>query len=86
MKREAGKGSKARPFSVTNEKFRNNWDRTFSKKPVKLENPLNQEVWYCNDFSDVHSVDGIDYVRVYKKDNPDRTNLMRKSALNRCNG
>lgn len=79
------KGSKPRPYSVTNEKFRNNWNRTFSK-PIKLENPLNQEVWYCDDFTQTTSVDGIDYIRVYKKDTPQRTNLMRKSALNRVNG
>lgn len=49
--------------------------------PVKLENPLNQEVWYCNDVNDIHLVDGVEYVRVFRKDTPYRTNLMRKSAL-----
>lgn len=82
MNREAGKGSKARPFTITRDAFNSNWDKTF-KKPVKLENPLNQEIWYCNDFNDVHSVDGIEYVRVYKLSSPERINLMRKTALNR---
>lgn len=77
-----GKGSKPRPFSVAGDKFRNNWERTF-KKTVKLENPLNQEIWYCDDFSQITSVDGIDYIKVYKKETPQRTNLMRKSALNK---
>lgn len=85
MNREAGKGSKARPFTVTKDTYSNNWERTFGKKPVKLENPLNQEVWYCNDMNDVTSIDGVDYIRVYKVDSPKRTFLMRKTSLNRVN-
>lgn len=77
-----GKGSKPRPYSVTSERFHSNWERTF-KKTIKLENPLNQEVWYCDDFSQVTSVDGVDYIKVYKKETPKRINLMRKSALNK---
>lgn len=50
-------------------------------KPVKLVNPLNQEQWFCDDFSNVKTVDGIDYVTVYKPDNPGRVLLMRKEAL-----
>lgn len=80
MNREAGKGSKSRPFSVSRSTFNSNWEKTFNK-PVKLENPLNQEIWYCNDFNETRSVDGIEYVMVYKKDTPHRTNLMRKTAL-----
>lgn len=52
--------------------------------PVRLENPLNQEIWYCNDFNDIHLVDGVEYVRVFRKDTPNRTNLMRKSALQKA--
>lgn len=55
--------------------------QTTIRSPVKLENPLNQDIWYCEDFNDTYSVDGIEYVRVYKKDTPNRTNLMRKTAL-----
>lgn len=80
MNREAGKGSKARPYSVSRDRFNSNWDATFSK-PVKLENPLNQEIWYCNNFNETFEVDGVDYIRVYKPNTPNRTNLMRKSAL-----
>lgn len=80
MNREAGKGSKSRPYSVSRERFNSNWEATF-RRPVRLENPLNQEIWYCEDFNDTHTVDGVEYVRVYKQSTPARTNLMRKSAL-----
>lgn len=80
MNREAGKGSKPRPYSISRDKFASNWNSTFNK-PVKLENPLNQEIWHCNNFNDTTLVDGIEYIKVYKIDNPNRTNLMRKSAL-----
>lgn len=79
-----GKGSKPRPFYISNKKLSSKWDRTFNKT-IKLENPLNQEIWYCDNFNDTTSVDGIDYVRVYKKEMPQRSNLMRKSALNVVN-
>lgn len=62
-------------------KSRNSFIPVGLKAPVKLENPLNQDNWYCNDLSEVYSVDGIDYIKVFKKDTPHRTNLMRKSAL-----
>lgn len=39
-RREAGKGSKPRPFSVDEEEFSNNWDNIF-KKP-KTEYQLNK--------------------------------------------
>lgn len=51
------------------------------KKPVKLVNPLNQEQWLCDDFSNVRTVEGVEYVTVYKPDNSNRTHLMRKEAL-----
>ena len=35
MAHEAGKGSGARPFSVSTETFANNWERTFGKKENK---------------------------------------------------
>jgi hypothetical protein len=82
MVREAGKGSRPRPFSVSADNFNSNWNRTF-RSPVRLENPLNQEIWWCNDLSDIRSVDGVDYVTVYKKETPNRTHLMRKTALNK---
>lgn len=81
MNREAGKGSKPRPYSISKSNFDSNWDRTFKSSPVSLENPLNQEIWYCNDYRNVKVIDGIDYIEVYKKESPNRTHLMNKSAL-----
>jgi hypothetical protein len=82
MASEAGKGSKPRPYSVTNEQFVSNWDLIFMKnKPIKLVNPLNQEQWICDDFSNVKLVEGIEYVTVYKPESPSRMHLMRKEAL-----
>lgn len=82
MASEAGKGSKPRPYSITKDQFSNNWDLIFmNKKPVKLVNPLNQEVWFCNDYSNVKLVEDVEYITVYKPDNPKRTHLMRKEAL-----
>jgi len=47
MASEAGKGSKPRPYSISKDQFSSNWDLIFmNKKPVKLVNPLNQEVWF----------------------------------------
>jgi hypothetical protein len=80
-----GKGSKPRPFSVNQQTFEDRWEMAFGKKnkkqPVKLHNPLNKEVWFCEDFSNIKTVDGVDYVTVYKEETPERTHLMRKDAL-----
>lgn len=50
-------------------------------KPIKLINPLNQENWWCLDYNKIHSVDGIDYIFVYKPENIQRQLLMRKDVL-----
>lgn len=50
-------------------------------KPIKLINPLNQENWWCLDYSKTHSVDGVDYIIVFKPENTQRQLLMRKDAL-----
>lgn len=82
MNREAGKGSKARPYSVKLQDFDKNWDTIFKKnKPVKLVNPLNKDVWMCEDYENTHLVDGVEYVTVFKEETPDRKHLMRKDAL-----
>jgi hypothetical protein len=85
MVREAGKGSKPRPYSVNQDTFSNNWNLIFGdgmkKQPIKLINPLNKETWLCDDFSNVKLVDGVEYVTVHKPDTPSRTHLMRKDAL-----
>lgn len=72
MKKQVAKSNKTYP-------------RSMYGFPIKLENPLNQDIWYCNDLSEVYSVDGVDYIRVFKKETPNRTNLMRKSALQKVN-
>ena len=37
-----GKGSKPRPFTVDRDVFRDNWDRTFGKKPKVPKKPSKQ--------------------------------------------
>lgn len=51
------------------------------KKLVTLTNPLNSEVWFCEDFNKVKNIDGVPYVTVFKLENSNRTFLMRKDAL-----
>lgn len=50
-------------------------------RPVKLINPLNQEEWICENYKDVVSVEGVDYIKVQSKVGKSRTLLMRKDAL-----
>jgi len=50
-------------------------------KEVKLVNPVNNEVWLCKDYSSVITVDGVDFIKVYKEEYPGRTHLLRKDAL-----
>lgn len=50
-------------------------------KFVILSNPLNSETWYCKDYSNVKTIDGVNYVTVFKPENETRTFLMRKDAL-----
>ena len=47
---------------------------------VKLINPLNSEVCLCEDYSKTQSIDGIEYITVFKQENR-RKLLMRKDAL-----
>lgn len=94
MNREAGKGSKPRPFSVTRKEYEDNWNRIFGDKmktatrakarPVRLVNPLNQEEWLCEDYNKVEYIDGVEYVRVKKLENAARSFLMRKDALRKA--
>lgn len=53
------------------------------KKPriTFLTNPLNSERWICDDYSSVKTIDGVNYITVYKPENSSRTFLMRKDAL-----
>lgn len=53
------------------------------KKPkaTLLTNPLNSEQWVCEDYNSVKTIDGVNYITVYKPENSSRTFLMRKDAL-----
>ena len=57
--------------------------KPFQKKPkvTILTNPLNSEQWFCEDYSFVKVIDGVNYVTVFKPENTARTFLMRKDAL-----
>lgn len=52
-------------------------------RPVTLMNPLNSELWLCNDYDTTKEIDGISYIFVYKPESSQRTFLMRKDALRR---
>lgn len=39
---DGGKGSKPRPFSITQDKFADNWDKIFSKKNEKASSETDQ--------------------------------------------
>lgn len=82
---DGGKGSSPRPYSVTYDQFLNNWDNIFGnkmkKKVIKLVNPLNQDIWYSEEYSTPVTTEGVEYIKVYKEETPDRKLLMRKDAL-----
>jgi len=48
---------------------------------TRLVNPLNQEKWICDDYSNVKLVEGVEYIIVYKPETSNRHYLMRKEAL-----
>lgn len=50
-------------------------------KQVTLINPLNSEVWHCKDYNNLKSIDGVNYITVFKEENINRTFLIRKDAL-----
>lgn len=52
-------------------------------RTIKLINPVNKEIWLCDNYSDHHNVDGVEYIKVYKPDYPGRGHLMRKDALHK---
>lgn len=80
--KEAGKGSKQRPLSITRKQFSNNWDKIFtSSTPGKYKNTVDQEVWLCENFFDITSIDGVEYVKVFKEELPNRRLLIRKDTL-----
>lgn len=49
-------------------------------KTIYFENILNKEKFYCTDTKDVRSIDGIEYLRVFKY-GTQRDYLIRKDTL-----
>jgi len=48
---------------------------------MELFNPINAEELLCANYHDVHMVEGVSYITVYKARDPNRSFLMRKDAL-----
>jgi hypothetical protein len=55
--------------------------KKFQANPIKLINPLNQEMWLCLDYRETRSIDGVEYILVCKPETIQRKHLMRKDAL-----
>lgn len=53
---------------------------TVTKKPIRLVNNRSGEEWLCNDYHAVRTVDGVEFIEVYKENNP-RKFWMNKTTL-----
>lgn len=53
---------------------------TNNQKPIFLKNLLSNEVWICEDYTKVKIVGGVEFIEVYKPENP-RKFLMNKASL-----
>lgn len=53
-------------------------------RPIKLLNPVTNDVWYCDNITQTKEIDGVQYINVYRQ-NSKQTHLMRKDALKRVN-
>lgn len=51
--REAGKGSKPRPFSVNQQTFDDNWDRIFGNKKRSEAEKFDEQVILKNEYYDL---------------------------------
>lgn len=49
-------------------------------QPVVLVNPINSEEWFCEDYTDVRFIDGVEYVKV-RKSHMRHSVSMRKEVL-----
>ncbi len=49
-------------------------------KRIYFENMLNKEKYYCNNTKDIKTIDGIDYLRVFKL-GTQRDCLIKKDSL-----
>ena len=67
MAREAGKGSKPRPLSVSQDDFANSFDRIFGKKKTEGEKQMKAIVWsknqcpFCDQAKNLLKMKGIEY-------------------------
>jgi glutaredoxin len=67
MAREAGKGSKPRPLSVSQDEFANSFDRIFGKKKTEGEKQMKAIVWsknqcpFCDQAKNLLKMKGIEY-------------------------
>jgi hypothetical protein len=66
---DGGKGSKPRPFSVSQENFSDNWDKIFKKPAWDNYSDLPSPDAYKNDYQDVLSTEDcvVDALDEYKK-------------------
>lgn len=49
---------------------------------VKLKNIYNNEVVYCDDYNNVRTEGGVNFIRVYHEEKPERTFLVNREAYN----
>ena len=49
---------------------------------VKLKNIYNNEVVYCDDYNNVRTEGGVNFIRVYHAEKPERTFLVNREAYN----
>ena len=54
--------------------------RTIVNKMTTLLNPRTNEVFFCEDMKNIHTVDGVDFIFVRREGKPSQ-HLMRKDSL-----
>ena len=62
--------------------MKKNFKKSEAPKPVTLINPVNNDIWHCDDYNDIKNIDGVEFIKVYKQDYYKRVFLMKKIALN----
>lgn len=52
------------------------------KKPVaKLKNLFSGDIVYCDNLKEIQKNDNIEFIKVYRQENPQRTFLVNKDAF-----
>lgn len=67
----SGKGSKPRPYSVSQEEFADNWDRIFKKTSWDNYSDLPNPDAYKNDYQDILSTEDC-IINAFDLEDPDR--------------